>query len=43
MLLILIVLHGGDSDSTGAVVCAWYGALNGFAGVPDTHYKVKKT
>ena len=24
------MLHGGDSDSTGTIVGAWYGALYGF-------------
>jgi len=34
------VLHGGDSDSTGAIACAWFGALYGFAGVPQCNYQV---
>lgn len=33
------VLHGGDSDSTGAIACAWFGALYGFAGVPQCNYQ----
>lgn len=31
-------LHGGDSDSTGSIACAWYGALFGFKGVNPKHY-----
>lgn len=27
------MLHGGDSDSTGTIVGAWYGALYGFEDV----------
>jgi len=34
------VLHGGDNDSTGAIACAWFGALYGFHGVPQCNYKV---
>jgi len=34
------VLHGGDSDSTGAIACAWFGALYGFTGVPKCNYEV---
>ena len=33
-------LHGGDSDSTGAIAGAWFGALYGFEGVPENHYTV---
>ena len=33
------MLHGGDSDSTGILAGSWYGALNGFRGVPENHYK----
>jgi ADP-ribosylarginine hydrolase len=33
------VLHGGDNDSTGAIACAWYGALHGFSGVPKCNYE----
>jgi hypothetical protein len=33
------MLHGGDSDSTGILAGSWYGALNGFKGVPEIHYK----
>jgi len=32
-------LHGGDSDSTGAIAGAWYGALFGFSTVNPLHYK----
>jgi len=31
-------LHGGDSDSTGAIGCAWWGALYGFHKVPEKHW-----
>lgn len=31
-------IHGGDSDSTGVMAGAWYGALYGFTGVPKHHY-----
>jgi len=34
------VLHGGDNDSTGAIACAWFGALYAFTGVPECHYEV---
>jgi hypothetical protein len=33
------VLHGGDNDSTGVLIGAWYGATYGFAGVPVGHYQ----
>lgn len=33
------MLHGGDNDSTGAIAGAWFGALYGFKGVPEIHYK----
>jgi ADP-ribosylarginine hydrolase len=32
-------LHGGDSDSTGAIGAAWFGVLYGFQGVPKGHYE----
>jgi ADP-ribosylarginine hydrolase len=32
-------LHGGDSDSTAAIGAAWFGALYGYKGVPEVHYK----
>jgi len=35
------VLHGGDNDSTGAIACAWFGALYGFTGVPHCNYQVR--
>jgi len=34
------VLHGGDNDSTGAIACAWFGALYGFTDVPQCNYQV---
>ena len=34
------MLHGGDSDSTGTIAAAWYGALYGLDHVPKDHYKV---
>jgi len=33
------VLHGGDNDSTGAICCAWWGAIYGFEGVPPRIYQ----
>ena len=33
------MLHGGDSDSTGVIVGACWGAWHGYAGVPEGHYK----
>ena len=31
------MLHAGDSDSTGILAGSWYGAMNGFQGVPESH------
>lgn len=31
-------LHGGDSDTTGSIAGAWFGALYGFQGVPRCNY-----
>ena len=31
------MLHGGDSDSTGTIAAAWFGALYGMKGVPQEH------
>lgn len=39
-LCLRAVLHGGDNDSTGAIACAWFGALYGFTGVPRCNYEV---
>ena len=33
------MFHGGDSDSTGIIAGALYGAINGFKGVPEGNYK----
>ena len=33
------MLHGGDSDSTGIIVAACWGAMEGYTGVPENHYK----
>ena len=33
------MLHGGDSDSTGIIAAACWGAMEGFTGVPENHYK----
>ena len=33
------VFHGGDSDSTGAIAGAWFGAMHGFEGVPENNFK----
>ncbi|XP_078722163.1 ADP-ribosylarginine hydrolase [Lampetra fluviatilis] len=32
-------LHGGDSDSTGAIAACWWGAVYGLAGVPAGHHQ----
>jgi len=37
-LLNRAALHGGDSDSTGTIALAWYGAMSGFKQVPVIHY-----
>jgi len=31
-------LHSGDSDSTGTMACAWWGAMKGFEGVCPSHH-----
>ena len=33
------MLHGGDSDSTGIIAAACWGAMEAYAGVPENHYK----
>ena len=33
------MLHGGDSDSTGIIAAACWGAKYGYEGVPEGHYK----
>lgn len=33
------MLHGGDSDSTGIIAAACWGAMHGTTGVPEGHYK----
>ena len=33
------VFHAGDSDSTGGIAAAWFGALYGFHGVPANNYE----
>ncbi|XP_060700623.1 ADP-ribosylarginine hydrolase [Hemiscyllium ocellatum] len=33
------VFHGGDSDSTGTIAAAWWGAMYGFDGVPKSNHK----
>ena len=32
------MLHGGDSDSTGIIAAACWGAMHGYKGVPKGHY-----
>lgn len=32
------MFHAGDSDSTGVIAAAWFGALFGYAGVPECNY-----
>jgi ADP-ribosylarginine hydrolase len=31
------MLHGGDSDSTGTIAGAWFGAFYGLDNVPANH------
>ncbi|KAJ8393802.1 hypothetical protein AAFF_G00057170 [Aldrovandia affinis] len=31
--------HGGDSDSTGVIAAAWWGAIHGFEGVPGANHE----
>ena len=38
-LCLRAMFHGGDSDSTGAIAGCLYGAMFGFYGIPDNHYK----
>jgi len=38
-LIVRSALHGGDSDTTAAIACAWWGAIYGFKGVPEVNYK----
>ncbi|KRX10219.1 SMAD/FHA domain [Pseudocohnilembus persalinus] len=33
------VLHGGDNDTTGTIMCAWYGAQNSFKNVYEINYQ----
>ncbi|XP_060071474.1 ADP-ribosylhydrolase ARH1-like [Ylistrum balloti] len=33
------MFHNGDSDSTGVIAAACYGAMNGFAGVPENLFR----
>ena len=32
------MFHGGDSDSTGVIAAAWWGAIYGMDGVPQCNY-----
>ena len=34
------MFHSGDSDSTGVIAAACFGAMYGFKGVPDPNHKV---
>ncbi len=36
-LCLRAMLHGGDSDSTGTIAAAWFGAAFGFKNVPKNH------
>ena len=36
------MFHSGDSDSTGVIAAACYGAMYGFSGVPDCNHKVSQ-
>lgn len=38
-LVVYSMLHMGDTDTTGCISAAWYGALYGFANVPDHFIK----
>ena len=38
-LILRGAIHGGDSDSTATIACAWWGALFGFYQVPEKNYK----
>lgn len=38
-LMLRGALHGGDSDSTGTIAAAWFGALYGFHGVSASNYE----
>ncbi len=38
-LCLRAMLHGGDSDSTGIIAAACWGAMNGYDGVPIGHYE----
>lgn len=39
-LCLRAMLHGGDNDSTGCIAGSWFGAVYGFATVPENNYKV---
>lgn len=38
-LVIYSMLHVGDSDSTGTIAAAWFGAYQGFDQVPNINYQ----
>jgi len=38
-LILRSMLHGGDSDSTGVIAGAWFGAIYGFNEVLEPHHK----
>jgi len=38
-LILRAALHGGDSDTTATIACAWWGAIYGFKDVPEVNYK----
>jgi len=38
-LVVHSMLHVGDSDSTGTIAASWFGAYQGFKGVPEINYK----
>jgi ADP-ribosylarginine hydrolase len=38
-LIIYSAFHFGDSDTVSAIACSWYGALYGFAHVPENNLK----
>ncbi len=38
-LILRSALHGGDSDTTGTIAAALWGAIHGFYQVPEVNYK----
>ena len=38
-LIVYSMLHMGDSDTTGTIAGAWFGALYGYEDIPKNNYK----